>query len=559
MSQLVIESLIRRVDDLEQRVQSLEQPGQARIANPVVPPPILSSPPARIAPWPQPPRLDPIDWEAFVGGKVLPWSGALAVIGGLFTLASYAVRQGWLTDQIQFGLGLVLSGLFLILGIWRERFEDRPVGPILLGIGSVGFSLMAIAGHLKFNFYAGGPALSAVSAWGIANVVLGAVRGTRAFAALGFIGCIFAAYVADSQAPVLACVAAGSGILTASVSAYVRRWGSFAGGLSLASLVLTTPLVYEAAGEWAPTILAVIALVAPVAAYARGWEARIDRQALWPILAVALGFMISATRTFGQSDANWTAIQFGITGALIASLGFLAAPGSPIRRGLWLSGATMGLSLSAFMIQPLSTSLAILTLTASLGVAMAAQKRSQALTTFAWIPVLVLYMATQMQLNQAEHAYPGLVIAAAGILVGLGFALGTLTAREFPGLETFATRLGWGITAFLSFGSLNDLGPLLLGPKGAGLAQEAAWTTTMFAYGVFLIPIGILLRAQTLRYAAFMVLAISGGKFLIVDLEGQPPIVRIALMLGIGAGVLVASYFVYLRPRLQAARSARPQ
>lgn len=130
-----------RIAALEMRVGRLERPDALRedferaperpaSVAPPAPRPAPSSrrraprPPRPPRPTPTPTR-EPIELEDFLGGRVLAWLGAVAVIAGLAFLLTVAISRGWIGETGRTALAGVISAGLLVFG---ARARERRVG-----------------------------------------------------------------------------------------------------------------------------------------------------------------------------------------------------------------------------------------------------------------------------------------------------------------------------------------------------------------------------------------------------------------------------------------------
>lgn len=542
--------LAERLEHLERRVGDLER---KRIAPPqavVPPPPILdrewNRDPVPALPPTASPILAPVDLERFLGSRVLPWVGSLAVLGGLITLATYAIRQGWITDSLQFGLGITLSLLAVLLGIQRESRQDVPIGPILVALGSVGLSNLIVAGHGKFQLYPGSVSVIALTVWSLLNIAYGAWRGSSWFATLGALGCFLAAYHTIDTNAFAACLMAGSGILSASLVAGLQRWPRHAMVLSAGALLGSCNLMYEAPGDgiW----LVGLALIAPLAAYARSAPKPHDPYLLWPPVAVALTTAILWFYLAWVGTNPPVVVIVALMGLGLSAAGLLAPHSSQERTVVIGSGLTLAFVLAPMAWPTWGPTLAWLGSLALLALLLAYRLRNPAVLAGAWVVLVGFYTGTQ----QADLALTGpwpwwLTVTSATVpLVSLGLArISALTLGE----RDIKSGMGYALAAFAGYGCVNDFASPVLGPGGAGLTEAASWTLGMALYGLGLLPLGLMLRSQILRYASFAVIGMTTLKFVAEDLQSLDPVIRIGLLLGLGSLVLLASYSIYLRPR----------
>src|SRR4051794_22771132 len=126
-----IAALEARASTLEARVRELEAPRTGALwdrARPEAPPQAPAAPPRASAPPPLAPTARPSfgpaavraprDLEDFLGGRVLAWLGAVAVLAGLAFLLTIAISRGWVGEGARTALAGVLSAALLGAGVY---------------------------------------------------------------------------------------------------------------------------------------------------------------------------------------------------------------------------------------------------------------------------------------------------------------------------------------------------------------------------------------------------------------------------------------------------------
>jgi uncharacterized membrane protein len=68
-------------------------------------------------------------------------------------------------------------------------------------------------------------------------------------------------------------------------------------------------------------------------------------------------------------------------------------------------------------------------------------------------------------------------------------------------------------------------------------------------YGVMLIPLGFALGNRSLRYVAFVVLAMTLSKVIMIDLSEVDAAIRVAILIPLSLILIGLSYVFYWSPR----------
>ncbi|HRJ26552.1 MAG TPA: DUF2339 domain-containing protein [Fimbriimonadaceae bacterium] len=198
-----LEALEARIDQLAHRLDRMEQGRDLRPESLLIPPPFIGRPaevfeaPDLPSPTPEEvvvqesrPRLEvpsspSIEYQ--LGAKVLPWVGGIVVLVAVGFLVAAAIDRGFLTPWMQFGLGILTSVAFLVVG-WLKREEREQFGLLLMSTGSCGVFLSLVGGHTFHSLYSAEMLVGSFLAWGLLNLGFGAVSGSTTFVILGFLG-----------------------------------------------------------------------------------------------------------------------------------------------------------------------------------------------------------------------------------------------------------------------------------------------------------------------------------------------------------------------------------
>jgi uncharacterized membrane protein len=194
-----VDELELRLAVVERRLRELAAPAPAArrpeplpplLARPVAPP-AASRRPQAASDRPTPSRTEAADLEELLGGRVLAWVGALAVLTGLFFLLVIAVSRGWIGEvERTLMAGLVSAGL-LAAGVWlheRRRRTEASLAATAAGIAGL-FASFTVAGAL-YGLLLALPALLGALATGAVAVVLALRWEAPGIGALGIVGAL---------------------------------------------------------------------------------------------------------------------------------------------------------------------------------------------------------------------------------------------------------------------------------------------------------------------------------------------------------------------------------
>jgi len=202
---------MQRLKDLEHttrsltaRLEALEaHTGVVAVAAPAPAPPVSWPPPVPAVETataaPAPPARPSL--EDLLGGRVLAWTGGLAVLVGIALLLAIAVSNGWIGEDARtllagtFSLGLIAGGVWIQE---RRRRCDAALAAVAAGISGL-FVTVAVGGPVYGVLPTTAAHALALGAGAIAAAV--AVRWqSRLIGALGIVGALLAPVLAGAPA-----------------------------------------------------------------------------------------------------------------------------------------------------------------------------------------------------------------------------------------------------------------------------------------------------------------------------------------------------------------------
>jgi uncharacterized membrane protein len=191
--------LERRVDLLEQQLRRAQRlgamPPPAPVARPRVEPkpaPVAPAPTPRVE-APAPIQVERPALEDFLGGRVLGWAGAVAVLLGVAFLVAVAIGRGWIDEPARIALAFAGSAALLAVGAWlHERRGATQASLAIAGTGLAGLFLALVAGAQLYHLYPAPMALAGALVIGLAGTVLALRWNSRTLAALAIGGALLA-------------------------------------------------------------------------------------------------------------------------------------------------------------------------------------------------------------------------------------------------------------------------------------------------------------------------------------------------------------------------------
>ena len=183
-------------------------------------------------------RGESFDLEDLLGGRVLAWTGGVAVVAGIAFLLAIAVSRGWIGPSARTLLAGVLSLGLIGAGIWlyeRRGRTDASLATLSAGIAGL-FTTVAVGGPV-YEVLPVPVALTLAFATGALATAFAIRWESRGIGALGIVGALLAPVLAGAPASVttlaLLWIAAASG---AAVLVW-QRWN----WLACAVFVIATP------------------------------------------------------------------------------------------------------------------------------------------------------------------------------------------------------------------------------------------------------------------------------------------------------------------------------
>ncbi|MCB8931810.1 MAG: DUF2339 domain-containing protein [Fimbriimonadaceae bacterium] len=332
------EELVRRLEAFESRLLRIEMRlGIVRHLPP--PPPVVTqaspdvqasqSPPVQVGAWGTAtgqPRLQPsttaepqsaADAEYQVGGRLLPWAGALVTILAIGYGVNLAFQHGFITPWMIFWGGVTLCAAFIVVG-QIKRDEREEFGQLLTGIGSCGLYITFAAGHLAQHLYEGEALVSLFMGLSLVNLAYSGWRASHAFFIIGILGGFAGALLPMQEGKIVLHLGLHALILIPSAIIVIRQnWFREASALFVLAFAVLLPAQTYSHHEWLRALsLEGTALLAAFA-YARTHRPAEDPQgALGCILLAGAAMMALLARNGLEGTAHVTA--FGIAVVLLS-------------------------------------------------------------------------------------------------------------------------------------------------------------------------------------------------------------------------------------------------
>ena len=164
-------------------------------------------PPAHTAPPAAPPAATPgtaaprvgFDLEDLLGGRVLAWTGGVAVVAGIAFLLAIAVSRGWIGPSGRTILAGALSLALIAAGTWLyERAGRTDASLAALSAGIAGLFVTVAVGGPVYGVLPVAVALALAFATGALATVFAVRWESRGIGALGIVGALLAPVLAGA-------------------------------------------------------------------------------------------------------------------------------------------------------------------------------------------------------------------------------------------------------------------------------------------------------------------------------------------------------------------------
>lgn len=352
----VDEELLRRLDAFETRLLRIEM-RLGLVRNVPPPPPIIAQPhpapqpsqqpkaqPVRGGAWDlrgrtPPPPADAADAEYQLGGRLLPWVGAIITLLAIGYGVNLAFQHGFVTPWMIFWGGVILCTAFIVLG-QIKRDEREEFGQLLTGIGSCGLYITFAAGHLAQNLYEGEPLVALFTGLSLANLAYSGWRASHAFLIIGVLGGFAGALMPLQEHKIVLHLSLHALILVPAAVIVIRQnWFREASALFVLAFAVLLPAQLESGFEWARVVSLEGAALLAAFAYARthrpnAWD---PQNVLAPMLLI--GTAAQALLAQGGHEGVAHVAAFGVLLALMARL----LGDRPIAPTILLTGAAIPL------------------------------------------------------------------------------------------------------------------------------------------------------------------------------------------------------------------------
>ncbi|MDP1847002.1 MAG: DUF2339 domain-containing protein [Solirubrobacteraceae bacterium] len=329
-------------------------PASVSAAPPVPAPPAAPSP-ARIpagaapaAPAIPAPRRERLDLEELLGGRVLAWTGGVAVLAGIAFLLAIAVSRGWIGPAGRTVVAGALSLGLIGAGAWlyeHRRRSDAALAALSAGIAGL-FVTVAVGGPV-YEVLPAAVALALAFASGALATWFAVRWQSRGIGALGIVGALLAPVLAGAPSTsttlALLWLAAASG---AAVLVW-QRWNWLAVAVYAITLAQWGWWIGDAQPSAGPIVVVLCLFGAVNVAAAIGFELRVPTSRLRfasALLLTANAMTLALAGWYALAEADATTVgRLWIGGLAAAHIAVgLATRATRINRDIRLLALVLG-------------------------------------------------------------------------------------------------------------------------------------------------------------------------------------------------------------------------
>lgn len=446
----------------------------------------------------------------------------------MISLASELIKRDILKPPMQFALCVLATVSLLGIGRWAERKEPR-MGQLLIGLGALGGYLTAGAGYSTFHVYSDQIALSLFFVWAMVVIGYGFVRESKPFALLGLAGGLIASYGARTH-PDTALALNMITFVASSAVAYRRKWPE-AVGWSYGAAMLA---FWTVATGQPSVVLLFLAQAAVGTAALLGLLKPPDRVLAALPAAIGVGMAWIYSGNYNLLAGNWVAAVIFLWGLAAGYLAYRDKD-EPTR---WAFGAAgyvaAGLMAPGTLPLEMRTWVWLVATVVAAGFCVFRPSAFAAVLQLVWMGFLIG--------GRALFPVPASLPDAAfwPVMAALHFTLLPLYLRK-PVEDAVGEAVMFLATSFPLIGvaalSLFNV---------AGLNLKNGSTLALATASFSLMALGFRTDRLGARYAAWVGLTLTVGKFIFFDLSEVDPAVRIAAMFAVGTVAFLAGA-VYAR------------
>lgn len=525
-------ALAARVEELERRIG-------APAAAPAAPRQHVDAEPADIGeapPAPAPSAPLPVSFanlfESLIGGRLLIWVGAIALVAAAIFLIRFAIEVGLITPELRMVAAAAFGFALLALGegarLTNRWIDDPRISQALVGAGLAVLYATVYGSYILYGFIG----LEAASVLMLAITVgaLGlSLRHGVGTAALGLIGGFLTPWLVGDPDTDKLLLLAYLALLDAAVFAIAwrRGWGWLAGVAVLASFGWAAWMLFGEARDAvaAGCFILVLALIA-------GWVRAAGASLPW-LQPIAIAGLLLAILTAREDVGGMGWLLFVAVG--VASLAFARLRDQPpVLPFIILAFGLLLIPVKSLMdddswLAPAAAALTLLFGGGGLALAVERNSRFWAALACAGFAGPVTMMRA-MEPERLGVTGWGLLL----VLLAVGPAV-LIWARSRDGRPHHEADLASLIPATTA--------AALLAFAAADLVAWEALSIAWLVLSIAFITAGMALKERTTRVAGLVLLTLTVLKLFLIDAAALEGVLRILSFFGLGAALIVLGRF----------------
>ena len=505
-------------------------------------------------------RIEDVDLEELLGGRVLAWVGGSAVLLGVVFFLVMAVSRGWIDEPTRVVLAFLGSTLLLALGLYLHERQ----GQTQAALATVGTAIAALYASLTaatalYDLISPGLGLVVAALVGATATAIAVRWDSPVVAGLGIVGALLSPVLVDAGVSGDALAFMAFALVSAVGVLLWRRWD----WLALVSFLVSAPqLAAWADDRGNDLVLVLVVLAAFWALYlvaAVGYELRVPTERLRTssallvlaavVLIAALGWWVLDDRGHGDGATAWV---LGMA-AVHVFLGVVVLDRVKSRDfGALVLALAIGLSAVGFALALDGPVLVLGWAAHAAGIAWLAGRYDDHRAAIGALLFLLFgyahVLAFEAPLDSLRNGVDDLpdALFALAALAAASFAYARFATEE-PLPRWMLTALGAATAMYLvSVAIVDQLG---VGPDGAPeqdgqVVLSAVWSFT----GLAALVAGLVRDDRRLRIGGLVLLGAAVVKVFLYDLAELESIYRVLSFIALGL-LLLAAAFAYQRMR----------
>ncbi len=507
-----------------------------------------------IPPW-EPPK-EPVDWERIIGQIWLPRIFIFVLLLGFIWGFKAASEVGIINEGVRCAIGFVAGIALIFFGEFQIKKDRKALGQVLLGGSVTVLVVSTFASHVLYGFIGLGFAFCMNLIWIGLGIIYAIRHRSEVLAVLATIGGYFIPFLLNSDTANTWFFVSYEGIFSIIMLGFAL-WKKYAKlhvvamillpvVLMLYNLFVILPVYPTAKGDL--EILSYGMLLQHLfllGAFLRCMVyPKVQQSVLFISFLATIGFMYQ-----GFDQNKWAMVLLGIT--LVYAIVYGYVQFKKIVDTSTVVFPILLLSLLFYFMEVFTGhelgSVLLLQGTAAIYIGLTNKLKPQ-LWSGAFVYIIGLLHTITVQIEQLNSA----PMYSWTILVTTLWLLTYLSKRENKVVPNESRRLLFGSTAIALLAYISQLSYVFTKYESINI-QFLTMTICWIVYAVCGIAYGVIRNNQAVRIVGIILIFLSLGKLIFIDLPNVSIVVRAILFMIVGATGVVISRFFYTKDKSDAA------